>query len=134
MSGHSKKARPLSPHLQVYKPQLTSMMSILHRATGYALAVGTVMVVWLLIAAAYGPDAFAVFTWFTGTLIGKIMLFGWSFALCYHMCNGVRHLFWDMGYLFKIKNAYRAGYVVWIAALAMTGWIWWMACPAVQGG
>lgn len=122
------KERPLSPHLQVYRPQMTSMLSILHRACGYALAVGTIMVVWLLIAAATGPEAYATFQWFVGTLVGKVMIFGWSAALFYHLCNGVRHMFWDMGYLFKIENAYRAGYVVLAAAAALTALFWWMIC------
>lgn len=121
--------RPLSPHLQVYRPQMTSMMSILHRATGYALAVGTVMIVWLLIAAATGPDAYAVFTGFTNSLIGRLLVIGWSFALYYHLCNGIRHLFWDMGYLFKLKDAFAAGYLVWGVSIALTVVTWWVACP-----
>lgn len=122
-----KSQRPLSPHLQVYKPQLTSVMSILHRATGYALAVGTVMVIWWLVAAATGEEAYNHAMNFAGTKIGTVLIFGWSFALYYHMANGVRHLFWDVGYLFKIKNAYAAGYVVWLVAIVMTAATWYCA-------
>lgn len=116
--------RPLSPHLQVYKPQMTSSLSILHRACGYALAVGTLMVVWWLVAAATGPGAYYVAMYFAETPLGTLMLFGWTFALFYHLCNGIRHLFWDMGFLFKIKNAYGAGYLVLFSATVLTLVVW----------
>lgn len=119
-----KAERPLSPHLQVYKPQLTSVMSILHRMAGAALAVGTVMIVWLLLAAASGEAAYNQFIWVCNTVVGKLALFGWSAALFYHLCNGVRHLFWDTGRLFEIKNAYRAGYVVLAVTVLMVVVFW----------
>ena len=119
--------RPLSPHLQIYSPQMTSIMSILHRASGYALAVGTAMVIWLLIAAATGPDAYNTFMSFAGSTIGKLLLFGWSVALFYHMSNGIRHLFWDSGRLFKIENAYAAGYFVLASTFILTFLTWWKA-------
>ncbi len=128
-----KVERPLSPHLQVYRPQMTSVMSILHRATGFALAVGTVMVVWLLLAAASGPTAFATFTWFCNTLIGKLMLLGWSVALFYHLSNGVRHLIWDTGRMLEINQAYRAGYFVLASTVILTLLTWWFSCP-YKGG
>jgi succinate dehydrogenase / fumarate reductase cytochrome b subunit len=123
----AQKEKPLSPHLQIYKPQMTSVMSILHRMTGVALAIGTLMVSWALIALASGPSAFEVFTGFAGSPLGLIMLFGWSVALYYHLCNGIRHLFWDMGYLFKLKNAFAAGYGVLIATGILTAATWWCA-------
>ncbi len=130
MSEQSNKVeRPLSPHLQVYRPQMTSVMSILHRATGYALSIGTIMVVWLLIAAASGPEAYAVFAKFAGSNIGLFLLLGWTVALFYHMCNGIRHFFWDMGYLFELKKAFRAGYVVLAMTVILTVWVWYCACP-----
>lgn len=119
-----KQERPLSPHLQVYKPQLTSVMSILNRATGVALAIGTLMVAWWLLAAAISEGAYNIAMEFAGTKIGTLMLFGWSVALFYHLSNGVRHLFWDMGYLFKIKHAYRAGYVVLLSTVLLTAITW----------
>jgi succinate dehydrogenase / fumarate reductase cytochrome b subunit len=118
------RERPLSPHLQIYRWQLTMSMSILHRACGLALAAGIAMVVWMLVAAATGPDAYGRFSAFAASGLGRLMIFGWSAALCYHMCNGVRHLFWDMGYLFKIENAYRAGYIVLACAALMCAAIW----------
>ncbi len=121
--------RPLSPHLQVYRPQMTSVLSIMHRAAGYALALGTIMVVWMLVAAASGPEAYGAFQDFVGTALGKFMIFGWSVALFYHMSNGVRHMLWDMGYLFKIESAYKAGYLVLAMTAILTALVWWAACP-----
>lgn len=90
-------ARPLSPHLQIYKPMLTMMMSIAHRITGAALYVGTLLLVWWLIAAASGPSTYAKVQWFMDTLIGKLILFGYTWALIHHMLGGIRHLIWDTG-------------------------------------
>ena len=130
MSGSSKKIqRPLSPHLQVYKPQMTSVLSILHRMTGFAMAVGILVVVWMLVAAASGEQAYNVFLHYAGSKIGMVLLFGWSVAFFYHMSNGIRHLFWDMGYLFKLQNAFRAGYVVLLSTVVLTGLLWWTVCP-----
>ena len=126
MSEHpaQKIERPLSPHLQVYKPQMTSMTSILHRATGYALAVGLVLFAWWLIAAAYGPEAYSVFTGFVGSDIGLLLLLGWTIAFYYHLANGIRHLFWDAGFLFKLRNAYAAGYFVLFFTVFATAVSW----------
>ena len=84
--------RPLSPHLQVYRWQLTSVMSILHRASGVALAAGAILLVWWLGAASDGPEAYAGVQGFLGSWVGRVLLFGWSLALFYHLCNGLRHL------------------------------------------
>ena len=116
--------RPLSPHLQIYKPQLTSVMSITHRATGIALAVGTLLLVWWIVAAAIGPEAFAHAQSFIGSWLGLLLLFGWSVALFYHLGNGIRHLFWDAGYGFEIENAYRSGWIVVGATAALTVLAW----------
>jgi len=118
--------RPLSPHLQVYKPQLTTFMSITHRATGIALAVGTLILVCWLIAAATGETAFAEVQAFLGSIIGRLLLLGWSYALFYHMCNGLRHLFWDAGKGFEIETAYLTGRIVIGASVLLTivAWLW----------
>ena len=118
--------RPLSPHLQVYKPQLTSVLSILHRMTGVALAVGTLLLVWWLIAAASGAVAFNMVQTVIGSWIGRLLLFGWSFALFYHLCNGIRHLFWDMGRGFELPTVAASGWAVVIISIALTGisWVW----------
>ena len=118
--------RPLSPHLQVYKPQLTSVLSITHRATGVALAVGTLLLVWWLVAAATGESAFEDVQAFMGSWIGRLLLLGWSYALFYHLCNGIRHLFWDAGKGMELETAYSTGRLVIAASIILTAgvWIW----------
>lgn len=118
--------RPLSPHLQVYKPQLTTFMSITHRATGIALAVGTLMLVCWLIAAATGESAFNEVQAFLGSIIGRLLLLGWTYALFYHLCNGLRHLFWDAGKGFELETAYMTGRIVIGASILLTigAWLW----------
>jgi len=116
--------RPLSPHLQIYRPQLTSMLSILHRATGIALAVGALyLAVWVMCAAA-SPRAYAVFQDFNTSILGRFVLGGWLFSTFFHLCNGIRHLFWDAGYGFEIKDAYRSGWIVVAVALIATILSW----------
>ena len=88
--------RPLSPHLQIYRPMLTMMMSIVHRITGAALYFGTLILAWWLIAASY-PNAYAKFEWFASSWVGRLVLFGYTWALIHHMLGGIRHLIWDTG-------------------------------------
>ena len=122
-------ARPLSPHLQVYRPQLTSVLSITHRATGVALAVGTLLLVWGLVAAATGPEAFGVVQAFFRTWFGRLLLLGWTLSLFYHLCNGIRHLFWDAGYGFELRTTYISGWTVIVATIVLTAvaWAWGLA-------
>jgi succinate dehydrogenase / fumarate reductase cytochrome b subunit len=94
------KGRPLSPHLQIYRLTLTMAMSIVHRLTGAALYFGMLLLVWWLIAAAAGPNAYASVQWFMETLVGRLILLGYTWALIHHMLGGIRHLIWDMGYGF----------------------------------
>lgn len=117
--------RPLSP-FWIYKPQLTSILSILHRMTGLALSVGTLMLAWWLIAAAAGPDAFAAVQSFNASWLGRLLLLGWSFALFYHLCNGIRHLFWDVGRGFEMSSVRASGWTVVVASAGLTGlaWVW----------
>ena len=89
--------RPLSPHLTIYRLTLTMMMSIVHRITGAALYVGTLLVAWWLIAAASGPNGYATVQWFMGSWIGRLMLFGYTWALIHHILSGLRYLIWDTG-------------------------------------
>jgi succinate dehydrogenase / fumarate reductase cytochrome b subunit len=91
----TQRPRPLSPHLQIYKPMLSMMMSILHRITGAALYFGMALLAWWLIAAASGPNAYSTFQWFIGSLVGQVILFGYTWALVHHMLGGIRHLVWD---------------------------------------
>ena len=121
----AKAKRPLSPHLQVYRPQLTSFMSIMHRITGIALSVGTLLLACWLIALSMGPQSYAAFT---DTIIdcwlGKLALIGWSWALSYHLLNGIRHLFWDMEKGMDMKSVYRSGYLVIFLSIIVTLFIW----------
>jgi succinate dehydrogenase cytochrome b subunit len=87
--------RPLSPHLSIYRPMLTMMMSIVHRITGAALYLGTLLLAWWLIAAASGPNRYAEVQWFMSTFLGRLILFGYTWALLHHMLGGIRHLIWD---------------------------------------
>jgi succinate dehydrogenase / fumarate reductase, cytochrome b subunit len=112
--------RPLSPHLQIYKPQLTSVLSILHRATGLALSVGTLLLVWWLLAAASGPAAYAQAQAFLGSWLGILLLVGWAYALFFHLCNGIRHLLWDSGYGFDLPTTYATGWTVVAASAGLT--------------
>jgi succinate dehydrogenase / fumarate reductase cytochrome b subunit len=122
MAGHP---RPLSPHLQVYRPQLTSFTSIMHRITGIGLAVGLLYLVCWLTAAASGLEAFDKLQTFNGSIIGRLLLLGWTIAFFYHLLNGIRHLAWDAGWGFELPAAYKTGYAVLIgtALLTIAAWI-----------
>lgn len=121
------QSRPLSPHLQIYKPQITSVMSILHRATGMVLALGAVFLVWWLAAAAAGPQSYAGAQAFFGSWFGQLGLLAWSFAFYYHLCNGLRHLYWDTGRGMSIEAVNRSGMVALVAALVLVGITWAVA-------
>lgn len=123
------RARPLSPHLQVYRPQLTSVLSITHRATGVALAAGTLLLVWWLVAAASGPEQYATVQAVMGSWPGKLLLLGWTFSLFFHLANGIRHLFWDAGLGFELKTTYASGWAVVAASIVLTvlAWAWGLA-------
>ena len=116
--------RPLSPHIFIYKPQLTSVLSIIHRMTGVGLAGGALFLTWWLIAAATGPEAFDTAQAFFGSWLGYLVLLGFSYSLFYHLCNGVRHLVWDVGYCLEIENVYRTGWVMLVASLVLTALAW----------
>jgi len=116
--------RPLSPHLQIYRWQLTSVMSILHRASGVALSVGAILLVSWLGAAADGPQPYAKVQWFLGSPGGLVLLFGWTLALFYHLCNGIRHLVWDTGRGLDLKSVYASGWAVLAATAALTIIAW----------
>jgi len=90
--------RPLSPHLQIYRPMLTMMMSIAHRISGAALAIGFILLAWWLLAISLGPEPYAQVSSFFGSLVGRTLLFLFSWALIHHMLGGIRHLIWDTGH------------------------------------
>lgn len=129
----SVRARPTSPHLQIYRWTITMAMSILHRATGIALSVGALLLVCWLTAAASGPVAFANLQGFIGSWFGLLILFGFSYALFYHLCNGIRHLFWDAGYGFALETAWSSAIVTVAVSIALTV-IAWAAGISFMGG
>ncbi|HEY4251955.1 MAG TPA: succinate dehydrogenase, cytochrome b556 subunit [Roseomonas sp.] len=117
--------RPLSPHLQVYDMmQITSSMSISHRITGVAWAIGLLFLVWWLTALAAGPGPFAAVQWFLGSVLGWLVLMGLTAVAWYHTLNGLRHLAWDAGYGFDIPTTYRSGRMVLVGTAALTGITW----------
>jgi succinate dehydrogenase / fumarate reductase cytochrome b subunit len=125
--------RPLSPHLQIYRPQMTTALSIFHRIAGVGLGFGALLLVYWVIAAAAGPDRFGQAQALMGSWFGYLVLFGFSVALFYHLSNGIRHLFWDAGYGFELKSAYASGIAVLIATVVLTV-IAWGAGILVLGG
>ncbi|MDE0800125.1 MAG: succinate dehydrogenase, cytochrome b556 subunit [Rhodospirillaceae bacterium] len=118
--------RPLSPHLQVYRLPLTALMSITHRITGVGLTFGTLLLAWWVTAASYGKPEFEQVQAFLGSWIGLTLLLGFSFALFFHLCNGLRHLFWDFGRYFELHETRRADVFVLIGAAALTAATWVM--------
>ena len=124
MADVNRGSRPLSPHLQIYRPYLSMVMSILHRITGVGLALGAVLVVWWLLAAATGPEYFEVADGFLTSVIGLLILFGSTWALCYHFLTGIRHLCWDLGYGFDLDQVDLSGQVIIVASGVLTLIIW----------
>ncbi len=116
--------RPLSPHLQVYRPQLTSVLSIMNRVTGIAISVGTALLVWWLVAAASGPSAFDRVQSFIGSPLGLFVLFGWTASLMYHFWGGIRHLVWDAGYGYELPQVHASGWAVVVATVVSTLLVW----------
>ena len=112
--------RPLSPHLQIYKPQLTSLVSVTHRATGVALAGGALVLTYWLNAASYGADAFERAQMIVGSWFGILLLIGWTWSLFFHLCNGIRHLFWDAGKGFEMTTVNASGWAVIVVAIVLT--------------
>lgn len=118
------KTRPLSPHLFIYKPYPTMVMSILHRITGAALYFGTILVAWWLIAAASGPDAFDFANAVFGSIIGQLVLFGYTWALMHHMVGGIRHLVWDTGRGLEKETSTKFAYITIAASATLAVLIW----------
>ena len=118
------RSRPLSPHLQVYKPIPTMVMSIVHRITGAALYFGTVLVAWWLIAAASGAEYLDWVNWFFGTLIGRLVLFGYTWALMHHMLGGLRHFMWDMGHGYEKNFSTKLAVLTPVVSVVLTVLVW----------
>jgi succinate dehydrogenase / fumarate reductase, cytochrome b subunit len=120
-------ARPLSPHIQVYRWPVTMVMSILNRITGAALYVGTVLLAAWLVAAASGPQAFATAQWLAGSPIGLLVLFGYTWALMHHMLGGLRHFIWDLGFGHGAVERTFLSYATIVGSVVLTLAIWVVA-------
>ena len=120
----SDTKRPLSPHLQVYSWSLEMALSIFHRATGVALGGGALLITWWIIAIATGPDAYDQFRTVMSSITGKVFLFAFTFSLMLHMCNGIRHLFWDMGKGFDLGDSRRSSKMVLFLSVFLTALSW----------
>jgi succinate dehydrogenase / fumarate reductase, cytochrome b subunit len=131
-SSIPKRTRPLSPNIQIYRPQLTSVLSIANRITGVVLSIYAVALVVWLIAAAAGPRAYSTVHVFIQSWAGQILLFGCTFSFFLHLCGGIRHLVWDTVHGFELRSIYASGWVVaaasvvftvaaWVASLFMAG-------------
>lgn len=124
------RTRPLSPHLQVYRPQITTVLSISHRITGIGLMVGTLLLTCWLVSAAAGPTAHETLQVYLSSFLGRLFLFGWTFALFFHLANGIRHLLWDAGWGFELKQVDLTGWSA-VAAAALLTVASWVAAYAV---
>ena len=116
--------RPLSPHLQIYRPQITSVLSILHRGTGIVLFGGSILWCFWFISLAAGKDAYHHYQTLLLNSVGLIILMGWSFSFFYHLCNGIRHLFWDIGVGYEMSTVRKSGWTVVFSSILLTGIIW----------
>ena len=131
--GSAARPRPTSPHLQIYSPMINMVMSIVHRMTGAALYFGSLLLAIWLIAAAIGPEPFNQVNTLFGSLIGRVVLIGYTWALLHHMFGGIRHLIWDTGRGLEIKTADFMCWASIIASVLVTAVIWLVATDVLGG-
>ena len=124
MADVNRGSRPLSPHMTIYRPQLTSMMSIAHRITGMAQAFGAILVVWWLLAAATDPGYFDIIDDLWTSWLGLLVWLGLTLAFSYHLLNGIRHLVWDTGHGLDLPSVERSGMAVLVGSVVLTVVIW----------
>lgn len=126
--GAVRRERPRSPHMTIYRWPVTMATSITHRVTGLGLSAGTLLVAWWLVAISTGPDLYNPFVTFASSIFGQVILFGFTWALAYHFCNGIRHLAWDLGYGFDIRTAHWTGILVYtlsiLIAVGIFAWLY----------
>ena len=120
----NKNNKPLSPHLSIYKPQITSIMSISHRLSGTFQSFGNVMIFIFFLLILTGEKYYNFSMFFFNSYLGRVFTFLYIFSLCYHMCNGIRHLVWDLGYGFELKNVYYSGYATIAIAVIINSLVW----------
>ncbi|MEZ5564404.1 MAG: succinate dehydrogenase, cytochrome b556 subunit [Gammaproteobacteria bacterium] len=123
--------RPLSPHVGIYRWQVSNTLSIIHRATGMLLSISAVVLVAWLFSLAAGQTAYAQFGWVFGSLVGQLLLIGWTFCFFFHLCNGIRHLAWDADYGFDKAVARKSGMVVVVISIVLSILFWVLALTQV---
>ena len=126
----TQNSRPLSPHLQIYRLPLTALLSVTHRATGVALSFGALLMVWVLASVAAGPESYAAVQAHLSAWYGQIFLFGFTFALYFHFCNGVRHLLWDTGWGLDLETTQKSALAAIAVAVGLTLVTWLVALTA----
>ncbi len=125
--------RPISPHLSVYRWQISNSLSILHRATGVMMSIGGVVLTLWLLGVAAGPDSYLMVVDWLGSPLGLLLLLGWSYCFFFHLSNGVRHLFWDAGYGFDLPRARASGVAVMAISAALTVGFWMLVLAGAGG-
>lgn len=133
MAGSNARGRPLSPHLQIYRWPLPMVMSILHRITGAGLYFGTLLMAWWLIAAGSGPNAYATVGAFISSIVGQLILFGYTWALIHHMLGGVRHLIWDVGRGFSPNEREWLSLATAVGSIGLTILLWVVGYLSIGG-
>lgn len=128
-----QKERPLSPHLQVFRPTLNMTLSVFHRGTGSVLALSTPLLVYWLMTLAAGPEAYAAMQDILSHWIFKVVLLGYVFSMSYHLCNGIRHLFWDIGRGYSNEEVQRSGVIVILISLILTVGVFFAALSSMGG-
>ena len=126
----TQNSRPLSPHLQIYRLPLTALLSVTRRATGAVLSFGALLLVWVLACIAAGPESYANLQGHLTAWYGQLFLFGFTFALYFHFCNGVRHLLWDVGWGFDLDTTHKSALAAIAVAVALTLVTWLVALMA----
>ncbi len=124
---NTSSRHPTSPHLQIYRLPLTALLSVTHRASGVVLAIGALLLVWVLAALAGGSESYAPVQALLQSWFGQLILFALTFALYFHFCNGIRHLFWDVGMGFELETADKTAHLVIVVAVALTIATWVVA-------
>ena len=133
------RPRPRSPDVQIYKPQLTSVLSILHRITGVLLSVGSILLVAWMVAVADGGNTYALVDRWLHSWIGLLLLLGWTFALFYHLCNGIRHLAWDLNFGLgpghsglELRDIYLSGWTMVAVSVLLTLLTWVLGLAVLE--
>lgn len=126
--------RPLSPHLQIYRPMYTMVLSIIHRITGVFLSLGSILFVYWLLALSFGPGSYGAAQRLLSSGLGKLVWAGLAFSFCFHLANGLRHLAWDCGWGLEKRQARASGWVVVVVSLVMTAAVILASVRFVGGG